>query len=134
MGQLGFGMKLSHSTTLAGTYVDLATLTEVKPFGFKVGKVEATHHDLDTPREASTPGLEDWPEVEATIEWDKTQYPGFSALKRVELFWKITYPDGSTDVFPGYITEVQPATPLKDRMTCAIKIQPQDAATFTAGA
>lgn len=132
VAQIGFGMTLGYCDTQNGSYTTLVDLIEIKPHGFKVGKAEATHHSSPNVAEEYLPSTIDYNELECQVSWVKTAYLSFINILRQVKYWRVTYPDGSTDTFQGFITEVGPATPLKERMTCTLKIQPKGLSTFLA--
>jgi hypothetical protein len=45
--------------------------------------------------------------------------------------YKITFPDGSTWAFSGYVTSIAPSAPVDDALTADITIRPTGAMTFT---
>lgn len=132
IAQIGFGMILSYSDTSGGSYTPLVDLIEIKPAGWKVPGFDATHHTSPDTAEEQRPALVQYQELECQVSWSKTQYPSFGSLKRLVKYWKVTYPDGSFEIFPGWISDLTPATPLKDRMTTSLKIMPTGKSVFTA--
>jgi hypothetical protein len=129
---IGFGMTLGYCATSNGSYTTLVDLIEIKPAGLKVGVADATHHASPNAAMESAPGLIDFEPLDFKISWTKTAQPAMTALLRLSRYWKVTYPDGSTDVFPGFIIEIAAATPIKERMETHVKIHPTGLSTFTA--
>lgn len=44
--------------------------------------------------------------------------------------WRITFPDGSTWIFDGFVTNVGPAMPVDDGLVADISVRPTGAFTF----
>lgn len=47
--------------------------------------------------------------------------------------WRITYPDGSTWIFSGYVTNVGPSAPVDDGLVADVTIQPTGLMAFAGG-
>lgn len=45
--------------------------------------------------------------------------------------WRITFPDGSTWTFKGYVTNIAPAAPVDDGLTADVTIRPTESISFT---
>jgi hypothetical protein len=134
VARIGFGMSLGYSDTAEGTPTPLVDLIEIKPFGISVDEAETTHHASPDSAEETEAGLIKFQPLEAKVSWTKTAYPSFTALLRLTKYWTVTYPGGSKDVFPGFIIDISPETPLKERMTCSLKIKPKGLSVFTPAA
>jgi hypothetical protein len=45
--------------------------------------------------------------------------------------WRITFPDGATWTFSGYLTNISPSAPVDEELTADISIQPTGVHLFT---
>lgn len=45
--------------------------------------------------------------------------------------WRITYPDGSTMLFSGYVSNIAPSAPVDDGLVADVTVRPTGLATIT---
>lgn len=112
----------------------LAELTNVVPPGLTRETVDATSHASANRVREFISGLR----AGGDVTLDLNYVPGgtaWTALKAkydldTPVNYKITFPNASTVIFPGLITDLSPATPMADKMTLAVKIKPTGAPTW----
>jgi hypothetical protein len=134
---------LLSSTTFAGSYAALGSLTKIEPPKGKVG--DMNYSDLSVPNATHVfaPGWITSGELGATINFDKTNtgaiYGYYSA--RTVLFFKLRYNDGtgpttgSVWAFTGYFNECGEESFSKDEdnpLQTSFKIKISGLPTFTA--
>lgn len=132
----GFGIKFGRETATPDTYADIAEIKDVTPPGASREVVDATHHGSE----------EGWREVIAALKSQKdctlvfNYVPGGSA--HADLMtdladddahkYKITFPGGTESViFTAFVTNVSPATPMDDVMTCSASFKPTGKPTWS---
>jgi len=127
---IGKGTILSNSAD-GTTYAVVARVTDIKIPKEKLDKIEVTEY-ADTIKQ-HLPGWLDAGEVPVKLNYDKTSRAALKALVGITKYWKITYPDTSTDVFQAWMSELGGDVPIKDRITSECVLVLVTDSTFTAG-
>lgn len=128
-----FGMTLHYgnsggaaSTALAGikAFRSLPTLT--------ADEFETTRVDQAEPIKEFAPGLGDPGTLGVTLGFKKTQIATLYTLFRQMKSWKITFSDGSTETFEGWIKMIGKEAPNGDETVVPVDIRVTGPATFAA--
>lgn len=100
------------------------------------GSTDATHYESDSDFEESiATGWNVGSEIPFTINYEKSQLNTLRGLIGLDKYFKITYPDTSTDVFPGTITALGGGDiPLRDTIRSQGKIKIEGPVVFTPAA
>jgi hypothetical protein len=137
---IGYGIKLAHSTTSGGTYTAIAELLDLTPPPENVDEVKVYRSDNTAAVVERIPGWTEVGDCSMKITYNPSQRSTLQSLRGVPGFWKVTYPlvtgqtaSGDTELFAGFIKELGAETPLKDSMTCQIKIAVNGDITYTQG-
>lgn len=132
----GFGIKFGRESATPGTYTDIAEVADVTPPGASREVVDATNH-------GSNGG---WREFISALRSQKdaalvfNYVPGGTAHSDLmadladdePVNYKITFPGGAESViFAAFVTDVSPATPMADKMTCSATFKPTGAPTWS---
>jgi hypothetical protein len=140
LSAIGFGITLGHSTTIGGTYINVAEILDITPATGQVDEVKIYRSDNTTATVEKIPGWIENSDAELTITYTPSNRSTLDVLQGTPLFWKITYPKvgsqattGDTEAFHGFIKSFGKETPLKDAMKMKIKFAVDGAITFTAG-
>jgi hypothetical protein len=113
----GYGTSIGYADTAEGSYTTLADVVDITPPEEEVDDIETTTHSSTNKVRTYQGGLIEPGETDVVIQFDKTIYGTLRGLRGAKKFWKITIPDGSTQVFAGYIKKIGPETPLDDIVT-----------------
>ena len=100
-----------------------------------VTRTNTTHLKSTGAVKTSVPGFIDDGTLSLTCDYDETVYAALEVifLARTLEYWRITYPDSSTLIGEGYISNLsKPSVPEDDRITYTIEIFPATDWDFTA--
>lgn len=109
MAQKAFGTLLEYGDdiySLADTWAEIARVKAIKPPKVAAKEIDTTCLDSPDEFEEFVMGLANGGELEATIEYDKTQHATLYALFRDVIGWRIHYPDHSGWIFDGALQEI----------------------------
>ena len=114
-------------------------ILDVKPPPYSREKIETTHLGTrdETEIENDVPGqgtnlpstFAEWGEAELEIAF----FPGIVMPIGVMGECVITFPNGATWTFDGFITKYSPKVPLEDRMTATITMKATGGVVYAAG-
>lgn len=90
----------------AGAITPLARVKSIKPPKLSGKNIDITVLDSPDEMEELLSGLGTGGEIEATIEYDKTQTGTLAGLFRTAATWSIKYPSGSGWTFAGWLNEI----------------------------
>lgn len=118
----------------AGTFNELAELIDIKPPNQQSDDVEVTNYKSPNRTKEYIPGLIEPGEMTFDINWipsDATDQI-IQALKTSGAVraMKITWPNGVTWSWDGYIKGFEPTAPLNDRMTGTVTVKVSGATTI----
>ncbi|SEI10094.1 phage tail tube protein [Paracoccus alkenifer] len=110
----------------AGIYVELEEVYEITPPASTISKVDVTSFKSPGRRREFIPGLTE----NGAASLNMNFVPGSPSDLRIEalrasgevLSMRITYPNGVTVTFDGFVEEYTPAVPVDDRMTAAVSL------------
>lgn len=129
---IGKGCVIGFGTARAGPFTDFVELKDLIPPVGKVPKVEATHHlSPSNTAEFLSAVWKEYDEATFVLNFKKTRYTEVNNILGSSKFFKITLPDSSYFTWPGHVSEVGPATPLKDVMLINCKISVNGAVLYT---
>lgn len=127
--KLGLGMTIAYD--VSGSYTTVGEVIDIQMPGLSIDTVDATDHSHTDGIRRKIAGLGEWGEATFTIAYDPALavYGTLAtfAESRGSRLWRIQHagtPTGSTTTFGAIITNIQPETPLDDRMTCQITLTP----------
>ncbi|MFE3839419.1 phage tail tube protein [Pseudogemmobacter sonorensis] len=125
---IGYDTGFAIAATAAGTtFVELDEVFEVTPPSATISEVEVTHFKSPGRRREFIAGLTD----SGTASLQMNYVPNSISDQRINalrasgevLPMRITYPNGVTVSFDGFIQEYTPAIPLDDRLTATVNIR-----------
>jgi predicted secreted protein len=127
---IGCGTTITGQTTTAILKVTKASID----YG-KADKLDITDFESADNTKEFELGMDDPGEITLDIIYDKTNNEKLVNAKSARTLdtWTVTYPDGSTDVFQAYITDVTKEVPVADKMTQTVVMAKTGATTFTKG-
>ncbi|MCG7520849.1 phage tail tube protein [Ruegeria sp. Ofav3-42] len=117
-----------------GAFQDIAEVMEITPPNEQSDDVEATHYKSPGKKREYIQGLTDPGEMTFGINWipsdaTDTIIQGLKASgeKRDH---RITWPNGVTWTFNGYIKGFEPTAPIDDRMTATVTVRVSGSTTI----
>lgn len=125
---LGYGTAFAiHDGADPGAFDTIAEVMDIKPPNQQTADVKVTHYASPNGMEEYIGGLTDPGEATFGINWipnDATDQIilGLKASKE-KRDMKITWPNGTTWTFNGYIKGFEPAAPIEDRMTATVTVR-----------
>lgn len=135
---LGYDTTYEISTTTGGsTYFELGEVIDVTLPSSEAAKVEATHYKSPNRSREYIAGLQDFTgEAGFTVNW----VPGNATDDFVQALrasgetrnHRVTFPNGASITFPGFISGYSGAVPIDDRMTATFKVAQGGAETRAA--
>lgn len=110
----------------SGMYVELEEVFEVTPPSSTISKVDVTSFKSPGRRREFIPGLTE----NGAASLNMNFVPGSASDLRIEelrasgqvLSMRITYPNGVTVTFDGFVEEYSPAVPVDDRLTASVSL------------
>ena len=134
---IGSGTQFSRSADDT-TYTRIGKIMEMSAPEQSRASSEKTYLDNNDNYKQFEPGMIDPGEMTLTIEYDKDD-AAQNELKndfdtKSNFYYKITYPDGSTDKFQGHITGWGKAIPKEETITRSVTIKVTGAVTEEASA
>jgi hypothetical protein len=139
VSKIAYGISLSYSATLGGSYTALAELLDITPPEETVENAKVYRSDNTAAVVEKIAGWTDIGDAEATITYQPGARASIAAMRGLFKFWKVVYPlvgsqaASDVDSFYGFISHIGKETPLKDAMKCKIKITISGDNTFTQG-
>lgn len=119
----------------AGSYTDVGEVIEISQPAVNSDLVDATHFTSDSDfGDTISTGWKKGDDVPFKINYVKAQASTLYGAVGTYSWFKITLPDGSTYVFPGYLTKFggDPVA-MRDRITTSGNMQLAGDMIFTAG-
>ena len=123
--EIGFGTIFGIGDGAATEAFDpIAELIDIAPPSDAVDVIEKTHMASPNKTKEFMPGLTDPGECSFGIHFlpgvgDDAAIQAVRTAKKIGSY-RITYPNGATWTFKGFLTSYEPAVPLDDRMTAAV--------------
>lgn len=110
----------------SGVYVELDEVYDVTPPSATIGEIDVTHNKSPNRRREYIPALTESGSAGLQMNF----VPGSATDMRIEqlrasaqvLSMRITYPNGVTVTFDGFVKEYTPAVPVDDRMTATASL------------
>jgi predicted secreted protein len=133
---LGLGILYAIDDGTTGlVFQTMGEVFEVVPPNQQTDEVEATHYASTGGYREFIGGLKDGGEVTFSINWIPGN-PTDVILRNLHASsavrdHRITFPNGATMKFPGWIRGFERATPLDDRMTATITVRVAGDTTYT---
>ncbi len=139
---MGLDASTSHGTVISrqdlgtGAFVDIAELLDITFPTLEHSNTETTAQGDDD--DHFIIGVRRTSELQFSINWDPdgtTHGPSTGGLIKS---WedsqldgyKLTYPDGSTMIFSGYITGIGVSAPMDDKLSADVTVRPTGAKAF----
>jgi predicted secreted protein len=133
---IGLGITIAFESSTPGTFTTVGSVHDTAPPGVSVDSIDVTEYGHTNGFRRFIPGLADAGEASFSIHYDPelSAYTDLYTLAagRTVKNWQITFPGGAEIGFSGFITNLQPATPLDDKMTCDFTIKVSGAPTVAA--
>jgi hypothetical protein len=134
MAVKGHSVEIAHSETSGGTYTKIANLVDLDMASLlQAEDIDVSHMESVDQIEETEPGWAAGQEFTATWQYAKAVNATVYALFRQKKFWKVTFSDGSTWVFPGYLKDFGNTVERKGIITLSLTMKIAGAPTFTAG-
>lgn len=120
-----------YDTTLSVDSNAIAEIISTNISGMSGDDIDITHMESPDGFREFIPGLVDGGALDVTLNYTKAQRAALMALWREVETYTVTYPDGSTDVFDGYINDFGQETPHDDKITCTASFKISGKPVFT---
>lgn len=140
---IGYAKHIAYSSDGGSTYTNVAKTTEVKLPERELGTAEITNDDSPDFHKEYLPALYDPGTVSFSYIYTAAQYKALETIYQLASdtstrasatkTWKVTFPDGSTAVFDGFMTKHDLPMALEDAVTVEAELQVSGQMTFTAG-
>lgn len=137
-GKKGFGAKLAYDSG-SSTFVELAGMTKLRPFGIKVDEIDMTSHDSAATaggngiREKDS-GLLDNGQCQAELNYNEknTGHIYIQDNAGVLKTWKVTFGGATpkTATFSGFVSALNPEVPHDSKETESVVISISGAITW----
>lgn len=130
--ELGYGLLIKMLTaTGPDVYTTLGQMKDIKPSGFSVDMVDATHNESDDATEEVIPGLVRTGETSFQIHYDPASATMalLEGSKRIKKTFREVWPDGRYVQYNGYLTNVEPDAPTEDKAVAAVTLKRSGPAT-----
>jgi len=119
----GFGLSI-----VFGTSGFSADLLDVTPPGASREAIDVSHMGNSGFKEFIPSDLVDWGECKMTVGFDPATSPPISSAAETIT---ITFPDGTTWAFSGFMTGYEPKAPMEDKMTGEVTVKVSGEPTIT---
>lgn len=130
---IGKGTTLGYTaTTSATSYTTVSELFDVAGPSEDIDEAEVTHYTSDDGRKEFVGGWIDPGEVEFEANYVKAGMTALAALGTTLRNWKITLPDASIWVFPGWLKKLGQPIPNQDKITIKGTLRLSGKPNFTA--
>lgn len=124
--EIGYGIVLKMLTSTGpDVYTTLGEMFDIKPSGFSVDTVDATHNESPAATEEVIAGLIKTGETSFSIHYDPVSETWAlieASLRELQTFREV-WPDGRYVQYDGYFTGGEPDTPTEDRAVASITIK-----------
>lgn len=130
--ELGYGLVIKMLTSTGpDVYTTLGQMKDIKPSGFSVDMVDATHNESDDATEEVIPGLVRTGETSFNIHYNPASATMalLDGAKRLKKTFREVWPDGRYVQYDGYITNVEPDAPTEDKAVAAVTLKRSGPAT-----
>jgi Lambda phage tail tube protein, TTP len=123
----------------AESWTDLSNVIDIKPPKITAADIDTTVMDTPDQFEDFIPGWANGGEMQATLQFNKTQQTSVYGMFRMPQSYRIMFADGttadsgSTLAWPGYIKEFSNAIDRKGLITLDIACKVTGKPVFTAG-
>lgn len=107
-------------TIVFGTTGFSAEILDVTPPAWSRESVDTTHQGTTTARTFTPVDLYDGGEFSFEHHYQPDDTPPMTTVAE-EI--TLTFPEGATQVFDGFMTSYEPAVPLEDKMTCTSTVK-----------
>lgn len=126
----GYGTKIGYSAD-GQAYTDLAKVVDLTPPPATVEKVDTSHMQSPDQWKTYDPSWKEAGDCEVAIQFEKALTATLYGLLAVPKNWQITYSDGSTLKWDGFLSEIGPETPMDDIVTVGLTITASGKPTYT---
>jgi hypothetical protein len=92
--------------TTATSWTTVGTTKSIKPGKVQAKDIDTTHLESADEFEESVPGLANGGDVEASLQYDKSDTGILYGVFRVVKAWRLKYPDNSGWKFNGHLNEI----------------------------
>jgi len=122
----GFGISITFATSSWS-----ADLLDISPPAATREAIDVSHMGLASGFKEFMPSdLVDWGEAKLTVAFDPaTRPPIDAAVEQIT----ITFPEGDTWVFDGFLTKYEPKAPMEDKMTADVTLKVSGNVVMSAG-
>lgn len=114
------------------SYTTIAGVTEITPPKISAAKIDTTNFTSADEFKEQEPGLKESDDVEATLQFEKTQSATLYGLLATKKAFKVQFADGSKWEFNGFISGFGDAVDREGIVTTTVTIAVTGKPTFTA--
>lgn len=119
---IGAGTTIGYSAIPPTTYTTIAEVFNCAMPEYDQPKVKATHYTSPNRTHEYIEGWKDGSDLEFELNYTSAERAALLGIRGVMKTWKLTYPDGATDIFKGYVSKVGGAIPNEDRVTMKVTL------------
>ena len=135
-GSIGFGALFKHDSG-AGTYVTVANVTKIRPYGLKADSIDISDHESPNRYREKTAGMLESGSVSIDLNYDQDEatHQLMETTLGTSKNYRIVFPGTArTATFAGFIESVTPELPFDNKMTCSVNIVISGKVTWAAAA
>jgi hypothetical protein len=126
---IGLGTTLGYAAVDAndapsGAYTVLASIIDAEPPEQTVGKADGTNYSSPDDAEEYIPGLIAGGEAKFTLFYKTASAAIIQGLLRQTKAWQITFPDGHTYTWVGWLSKLGTKIPVKEGIKQECSLQP----------
>ena len=118
-GIIGAGTTIGYSTTQGGTYTQILETIKVPMSSPKVGSVDMTNNNSTNYTEEKVPGFIKQGDISISGNYRADMQALIRAQLRVKQWFQVTFNDGSTDQFYGWISGISGESTAPDQKVTA---------------
>jgi predicted secreted protein len=130
----GKGTTIGYSDTAEGEPTLIAEVLAIPFPGKTAGDIDVTNMDSDGDYQEFIAGMISTEQLKLELNYESDQQDALEDAFRDQLYWTITFPDGATYTFEGYINQIGGNSPHDNKITATIGIKITGPATFTPAA
>lgn len=120
---LGNGVLLGYGASSGGSFTSFAEIRDFTPPKLEVADVKNTNHDTAGVTHSYQPGWIEPGSLELKLVYAGAQHNTLTGFLRTIQWYKITYPNGGTEIFQGYIKAIGRTCPIEDIMETEVTIK-----------
>jgi hypothetical protein len=129
---IGAGTTIGYGSSPTGSFTQILETIKVPMSKPKVGSVETTNNNSPNYTEEKIPGFIKQGDISISANYRADMQALVRAQLRVKQYFQVTFNDGSSDVFYGWISGIEAESPAPDqKITAMIDITITGISTYT---